>query len=242
MTRQILALWTVPRSTSTAFERMMRERRDHTVIHEPFSIHYYFGAGKRSDRFDEVRPRSDPHEILGVLDAAARAGRVFVKDMAYHVRDLIDPDFLDRFVHTFLIRDPASTLPSLAEQWPDFSDEETGYGALAELVEATSARGSDPVIIDSDDLRRDPEATVAAYCDAVAIPYLPDALEWAPGMPREWELWGDWHRDVATSRGFAAPASRPAVPLEGRATRAAYDRCVPIYERLRELRLRPISR
>jgi hypothetical protein len=37
----IIALWTHPRSISTAFERVMMERKDFKILHEPFSYLYY---------------------------------------------------------------------------------------------------------------------------------------------------------------------------------------------------------
>ena len=36
-----IALWAVPRSISTAFERVFVERDDFEVLHEPFSASYY---------------------------------------------------------------------------------------------------------------------------------------------------------------------------------------------------------
>lgn len=38
---RIVALWTHPRSVSTAFERVMMERGDFKILHEPFSYLYY---------------------------------------------------------------------------------------------------------------------------------------------------------------------------------------------------------
>ena len=42
----ILVLWAAPRSRSTAFFRMMAERGDHTVLHEPFSNRAEFGSAE----------------------------------------------------------------------------------------------------------------------------------------------------------------------------------------------------
>jgi hypothetical protein len=42
----IVPLWSIPRSVSTGFERMMMERGDFKVIHEPFS--YFFYAKEQS--------------------------------------------------------------------------------------------------------------------------------------------------------------------------------------------------
>ena len=39
----IIALWAVPRSTSTAFEWMMRQRGDVACLHEPFGEAWYQG-------------------------------------------------------------------------------------------------------------------------------------------------------------------------------------------------------
>lgn len=37
----IIALWIHPRSNSTAFERVMTERKDLKILHEPFAYFYY---------------------------------------------------------------------------------------------------------------------------------------------------------------------------------------------------------
>ncbi|MCP4301768.1 MAG: sulfotransferase family protein, partial [Gammaproteobacteria bacterium] len=44
---KILALWATPRSTSTAFEWMMRMRGDMTCFHEPFGEAWYQGEDAR---------------------------------------------------------------------------------------------------------------------------------------------------------------------------------------------------
>jgi hypothetical protein len=41
----------VPRSVSTALERVFVERGDFKVFHEPFSVSYYYSPERRSDRF-----------------------------------------------------------------------------------------------------------------------------------------------------------------------------------------------
>ena len=37
------------------------------------------------------------------------------------------------------------------------------------------------MVIDSDDLLEHPRNIVEAYCDAVGIPFIEDALSWDPG-------------------------------------------------------------
>jgi hypothetical protein len=52
-----VALWAVPRSISTAFERVFVERDDFEVLHEPFSDAYYYGPDRLSDRFADAEPK-----------------------------------------------------------------------------------------------------------------------------------------------------------------------------------------
>ena len=231
-----MALWAVPRAASTAFERMVIERGDHEVFDEPFSEHYYFGPDKVSSRFAEVRPEAHPGAILGRVEEAARRGPVFVKDMAYHVVGISSPAFVTRFTNTFLIRDPARSLPSLARMWSDFTDEEAGFSAVAELVAMVEAAGQDVVVVDSDDLCRDPAGLVAAWCGRVGIPFRPEALTWAPGMRPEWRLWPDWYGATSRSTGFQPPPGHAKPPADPRVA-AASERWRPVYEALRARRL-----
>ena len=66
-----IALWAVPRSISTAFERVFIERGDFRVLHEPFSMSYYFSPERRSEHFDgeEIKEEYRYENVLSeVLD------------------------------------------------------------------------------------------------------------------------------------------------------------------------------
>ena len=78
MTYPITFMWTVPRSVSTSFERMMSARGDHEVFDEPFSQHYYYGPDRRSSRYEETLPDSSPEALLAGIDRAAEHRPVFV--------------------------------------------------------------------------------------------------------------------------------------------------------------------
>ena len=233
MSHRIVVLWSVPRSVSTSFERMMSARQDHAVFDEPFSRSYYYGPDRRSDRYDETLPESSSVEILDELEAAARERPVFVKDMAYHAAELMGADLLGRFQNTFLVRDPAATLRSLAKRWPDFTDEEAGWGLLDEAATIVDSLDQPRVVIDADLLCTDPPAVVAAWCERMDLPYVEDALTWEPGMRPEWELWGDWHSSTARSTGFSEldPPPPPPGPDEPR-LHEAYAVARPVYESL----------
>jgi hypothetical protein len=93
----ILALWSAPRSRSTAFARMMAERGDFTMLHEPFSHVVNFGESEVGDQL--VRSEQ---ELIGALLRMAQDGPLFFKDTTdfYYPRLLADTDFLAAGVHT----------------------------------------------------------------------------------------------------------------------------------------------
>jgi hypothetical protein len=79
-----VALWAVPRSISTAFERVFVERDDFEVLHEPFSASYYYSQDRLSNRYADVQPQAENnYERVLASVLGPRERRVFVKDMAY---------------------------------------------------------------------------------------------------------------------------------------------------------------
>lgn len=233
MPHRIIMLWTVPRSVSTSFERMISERGDHVVFDEPFSRSYYYGPDRRSSRYTETLANSSAEDVLAEIEEAALERPVFVKDMAYHAAKLLGPDLLGRLDNCFLVRDPAATVRSLAKRWPDFTDEESGWEHLGEALRIVDSLRQPRVVLEADSLCANSAGVVAQWCDRMGLPYVEDALTWEPGMRPEWDLWVDWHASSARSTGFGElreppPPPTPAEPRVHEAYRAA----LPVYEEL----------
>ncbi len=235
----IHALWCHPRSVSTAFERVMRERGDLAVLHEPFMYHYY--SGGRS--FPGFEPDPDHptgyDDIREMIRGRAADGPVFFKDMAYYVLDEIgrDAGFAREMTHAFLVRDPAEAVVSYARVDPEMSREEIGFEAQWRLYVTLCGFGIAPRVILSETLRRAPEATMAAYWEAAGLPPVPEALTWDRTVPEGWESVQAWHRKAITSGRIRAPeppgkALRALEDLgEPYTGHAAHHR--PFYEKLR---------
>lgn len=114
---------------------------------------------------------------------------VFLKDTTdcRHREVLADRRFLAEGRHAFLIRRPEEVAASYYALYPDMSINAIGLQAMHELHTAVrDAGGNPPVGIDSDDLLSRPEATMAAYCAAIGLPFIPRALKWEPGERPEW--------------------------------------------------------
>jgi hypothetical protein len=219
---------------------MVAQRGDLDVVSEPFSAAYYDGPEARSPRFACTDPRATfDHVRKALLDRAA-ARPTFVKDMAYQALPAADDDLLNGCRHTFLVRDPRWSLVSMAKRWPAFGDDEAGFTAVSELLERVEATGEPPIVIDADDLRRDPGGMVKAWCAATGLSFEPSALSWQPELVQGWERWQEWHGSTAASTGFLPPDTEPPLVTDGW-LQGAIDRALPVYGELRRRRLLPAS-
>lgn len=231
----IIALWAIPRSISTAFERCMRQRGDLTVFFEPFSDYYYYSTERASKRYMHLPPKQGytAAETLDRLKEASQLNQVFIKDMAYYVRDCMSESFASNFTNTFLVRHPRYALPSHYRLQPNFTFEEAGYHEQYRLMKLVEATGEKVLVIDGEILRERPAKVLETYCESVGLPYLDHALTWAPGIEPEWEHAKRWVLDAARSSSFQTCSYMDLRPLDIPRIKEIYEQCLPIYESMR---------
>ncbi len=227
-----IALWAVPRSISTAFERVFVERDDFEVLHEPFSASYYYSEERLSDRYSDVEPEAEynyQNVLASILEPHEK--RVFVKDMAYHAKPLLDREFVSRFANTFIIRDPKYVLTSLHRMWPDFTLEETGFEELYHLFRyATEVDPEGVVVVDAMTFSENPVGVLASYCERLNIPFQAGSLSWESAEVPDWERWDEWHEKAQQSTSIErAKRIDPTLPEE---LQEAYEYCLPYYYQL----------
>ena len=144
---KIVALWAVPRSTSTAFEWMMRQRGDLDCLHEPFGEAWYQGEEPLWPRWkpgERVTPGLTLESVWDDIRARAAKGPVFLKDFPHYIDHMWDAEFLSHFTHAFLIRDPALTITSMHDKWPDFDESEVGFPEQRALFDLLTALNGTP--------------------------------------------------------------------------------------------------
>lgn len=214
----------------------MLERPDVVALHEPLEGLVHLGPTQLAGRRFEA-----PQELLDWLVGEADR-HVFLKEtLAPAVVELVRAHdlFLAQARHSFLIRRPEEIAASFLALEGDLRIHESGIRALYDLFETVRGVGGQAIVVDSDDLVMDPEATMRAYCDAVGLPFRAEALRWEPGVRREWERTARWHRDASASSGFVRPT---ASDRHGLATHPDVVEFVthhqPFYERLWRQRLR----
>lgn len=244
----ILALWAVPRSTSTAFAKAISGSPGVRVLHEPFTDCYYFGPQRRSKRY------GDSITVAGfdaaaakelILSAAAATDRIFVKDLAFQAFHYLQDDLLHQLTSTVLIRHPRRVMASLLRLKPDFTEEELGFQAVDALYQRiTTLQGRPPAIIEGEQFRAHPRQTLLHFCATHGLPFSDAMLSWGSGSLRPWlphesESQQKWHATLESSRTILPPSgSLPALQLSAQ-HQAMLERAMAIYDRLAPLALEP---
>ena len=215
---KIIAMWSHPRSMSTALERVMRERGDLECAHEPFMYYHYIGQGRGAFPGFDVQP-DHPTSYEGVRDmlcTKATHGPVFFKDMAYYVvpEILEDQAFLEKVSHCFLIRNPMAAILSYHKLDPEFTSEECGLQAQWALFQAVEQAGLNAVVIEAETVRADTRGAMAALWRGLGLDYRSEAFDWSDDTPKDWEQVGAWHEEVSTSSGIRAADAEELVRKE----------------------------
>lgn len=234
--RPPLVVWSPPRCRSTAFLRMMHERGDFQVVHEPFSHLMDFGSAEFAGGV-----YSTERALMDALLALAERTPVFVKDTTdFSYPGLLRADdFLRSATHAFIIRHPRETIGSHYRLNPALTRDEIGFARAREIYDAVVRAGQHPVVLDADDLVNHPEAMVRGYCEAVGIEFRPEALSWRPEVLPAWQRTLRWHTAVAASTGFTRSDGDQPVDVDDHKVLSAYYRYhLPHYEFLRDRRLR----
>jgi len=234
-----IALWAVPRSLSTAFERVFVERDDLEVLHEPFSAAYYYGPDRLSERYADEAPKPEnSYESVLTEVFRPREKRLFLKDMPYQAKGVMSREFIRKFTNTFIIRDPKYVLSSLYKLWPDFTLEETGFEQIYWAFKYAEEAGQDPVVVDAMTFSEHPVGILSVYCERVGVPFRPDALSWEPGEVEKWQSWEGWHEAAQQSTGIERAERRdPELPGE---LQEAYEECLPYYYALAAHTISPV--
>ena len=243
---KIVALWAVPRSTSTAFEWMMRQRGDMTCLHEPFGEAWYQGEEPLWPRLSEDSVRTPGLTLESVwqsMQSLAEKGPVFSKDFPLYIDHIWNDEMLSYFTHSFLIRNPAMTITSMYDKWPDFHEKEVGFAEQRQLFERIMDKtGNPPPVIDSDDLLEKPSDIVEKWCKAVGIPFIESALSWEPGARDEVSWWdgGSFHANLRNSDGLKPQPRKSYIKIEEAPARVqeVYERVMPHYEFMHQHRIR----
>ena len=240
MTKRI-AMWSGPRNLSTAMMYAFAARGDTRVWDEPFYAAYLDKTGLDHPMREEViaSGERDADKVAEALLAPCAEPIFYQKHMCQHMIDGVPRGWMKEVTNAFLIRHPARVVASFAAKHDVLSLTDIGFAQQTELFEEVADHlGHAPVVIDSADIRRAPEAALTKLCAALGIPFTKDMLTWEAG-PKPFDgVWAShWYNAVHRSTDLHAPEGEYP-PLSAEQSRTV-EAALPHYERLAAFRIIP---
>jgi len=225
-----IAMWSGPRNLSTAMMYAFGNRADFAVWDEPFYAPYLQETGADHPMRSQIigAHQADPQQV-----AAACIGSIpdekphfYMKHMPHHMVEGFPLDWAKDCVNIHLIRHPARVIASYKEKREDVTLKDIGFIQQARLFDEIGG-----LVIDSADIREDPEEMLHLLCDAIGLSFDPAMLSWPAGGHKDDGVWAaHWYNAVHQSTGFAGPEG-PLPTLTGREA-DLLAQALPSFERL----------
>lgn len=202
-----IQLWSGPRNISTALMYSFAQRADMAVLDEPLYAYYLQETGIDHPGRAEILAR---HEADGeaVIDQMLHGKRskpyLFCKQMGHHLVNL-STDWLEKCENIFLIRHPGEVINSFSKVIPNPALRDIGIAHQWELFQELQNRGHRPLVLEGNEILKNPEKILSAACEQLGIGFDPSMLSWEAGARPEDGAWAKyWYSNVHRSTGFAA--------------------------------------
>ncbi|HPF11489.1 MAG TPA: sulfotransferase family protein [Flavobacteriaceae bacterium] len=209
----IINLLSGPRNISTALMYSFAQRDDFEVWDEPF-YGYYLSKASMSivhPSHEEVIASMECNlsKIIAQIETNAKQRSLFLKGMAHHILE-DKPDFLLPWKNVILIRHPKKLIASFAKVIPNPTLQDIGIKKASDLFHYLETHNKAPLVIDSDELMKDPENYLRLVCEAIQIPFDDCMLHWQKGGISQDGVWAKhWYRNVHQTTGFQLQQDRP---------------------------------
>ena len=223
-------MWSGPRNLSTAMMYAFGNRADFAVWDEPFYAPYLAATGHDHPMRDDILAahETDPAKVAAACLGDIPGGKphFYMKHMPHHMLPDFPLDWAKDCVNIHLIRHPARVIASYGVKRDQMTMDDIGFAQQTALHARIGG-----IVIDSADIRADPEGMLRKLCDAIGLPFDPAMLSWPAGPRTDDGVWArHWYNAVHQSTGFAG-AEGPVPDLQGM-EKALLDQALPHYETL----------
>lgn len=227
-----IACWSGPRNLSTAMMYSFANRPDFDVLDEPFYAPFLRQSGLLHPMATEIiaAHESDWNKAAAICDAPG-IPHIYQKHMTHHILKQTPMDWAEDAAHIFLIRHPARVLASYNAKRDQVTLDDIGIQQQIDIYEEYGG-----IIVDSEDLRANPQAMLRALCAGLDLDFDPAMLSWPQGGTEADGIWAEhWYETAHESTGFAGPEG-PLPDLSGELAELC-EEALPTYAILKMQRL-----
>ncbi|NEQ64930.1 MAG: sulfotransferase domain-containing protein [Symploca sp. SIO2D2] len=249
-----IAMWTCPRSRSTAITRAFEQIDDCIIYDEPLHHFFCFNTANYYDyinsfpsdyllRYPDANYSSVIEKITGNLPEIKSFS--FQKHMSYHLLPGFDKSWLSKVKNFLLIRNPIETITSYwkAKKHAGFNWEssepfvgwEEHYRLFKEIENLTQEK---PLVIDSGDLVKNPQDYLKTLCCQLGVAFSEKMLYWEPNKTGilSWNntIFEQFSKNVINSSSFFQQSQEINIPD---ILVPCINKCMPFYEEMYKYRL-----
>lgn len=207
-------MWSGPRNLSTAMMYSFASRTDFSVMDEPFYAPYLAATGADHPMRENIlaHHETDPAAVAEICAAPVSTPHFYMKHMSHHMLPGFLLDWADSCVNVHLIRHPARVISSYAAKRDAPVLNDIGYLQQRRVYEQLGG-----IVVDSADVRADPQRMLRLLCQKIDLPFDPAMLRWPAGPKAEDGIWAaHWYGAIHQSTGFAgAEGPMPALDTAG---------------------------
>ena len=203
----IVACWSGPRNISTALMRSWSSRKDTFVTDEPFYSYYLKETKLKHPMYSEIINKypSTYSEIVNYLINEIPENKKiwYQKHMAHHILDLKNIEWVSNCKNCILLRHPKEVISSYCNKNKLNSVEELGYKQQYEIVKFLKKKNKSFIVIDSNELLKNPEKVLSTWCKKINIKFDRSMLKWKRGNhANDGIWWKSWYDNVIKSTEF----------------------------------------
>jgi hypothetical protein len=241
MASNFIAMWSGPRNISTALMRSFENRSDCFVSDEPFYSYFLYKTGLKHPLSDVIIKSGliDYNEIIKYITGPIPLLKNiwYQKHMAHHILEGENLDWIKNMKNCLLIRHPSDVIISYSKKYEINSIQQLGYLQQINIYKMLiKEEGIPPIIIEAQDLLRNPKMMLTQVCKNLRIKFNDKMLSWPPGTRKTDGIWGKhWYKQVENSTGFKPYIkTNKIIPLK---YQNLYDECIQYYDFLYQNRI-----
>ena len=227
-----IAVWSGPRNLSTALMYSFGTRNDFAISDEPFYAAYLNATGIQHPMQEEIlaSQEQDPNTIAEncIGTNPDNKNYWYQKHMCQHMIEGFPLEWAKKCQNVFLIRHPARVIASysIKRENPKLSD--IGFVQQYKLFNKLGG-----IVIDSSEIRQNPEKSLRTLCNAINIPFSKEMLSWPSGGHVSDGVWAKhWYSSIWKSTKFAGAEGE--IPELHSEMKKLSEEAYPYYEELKK--------
>ena len=198
-----IAVWSGPRNLSTALMYSFGARNDCAISDEPFYAAYLNATGIQHPMQEEIlsNQEQNPNTVAKncIGPNPENKDYWYQKHMCQHMIEGFPLEWAKECKNIFLIRHPARVIASYSIKREDPIMSDIGFVQQYNLYKKLGG-----IVIDSNDIRKNPEQSLQRLCEAINIPFSKQMLNWPSGGHKSDGIWAKhWYGSIWKSTKFS---------------------------------------